>query len=295
MKVTLLGTGCPGVDTHRYGAATLVEHETSAGAAARLLVDCGSGVTQRLVGAGTDGAALDAILITHIHSDHLVDLYQLIVSAWHQNRDRPQRIFGPRGLRAFVEATMETWRTERELRIAHERRTSTAAFDIEVTEIDDGWSMTLDGLTVRAVEVDHAPVKPAFGFVFEADGRRAVLSGDTRHCAALIAAAKGADLLVHEVYVHRDMQDIAGLRTQAGMDAVAAYHTLSDEVGKIAAEAGVGALMLTHFVPPRTDRDALLAEVRADFPGPVLIGEDLMSVDLADRTVRWGNARISLG
>ena len=122
MLVTLLGTGCPQVHAQRFGPASLVQ----AGGRS-FLIDCGSGVTQRMVGAGVSGAALDALLLTHLHSDHLVDLYQLVISSWHQGRERPQRIFGPAGTRAFAEATMEVWRSERELRIAWERRPSTAA------------------------------------------------------------------------------------------------------------------------------------------------------------------------
>ena len=104
MRVTLLGTGCPQVSPRRFGPASLVR----AGGRS-FLVDCGSGVTQRLVEAGSSGAAIDALLLTHLHSDHLVDLYQLIVSGWHQGRERPQRIFGPPGTRTFAEATMAVW------------------------------------------------------------------------------------------------------------------------------------------------------------------------------------------
>src|SRR5690242_10992739 len=120
MKLTLLGTGCPQVDTGRYGPASLVRRDGRA-----FLVDCGSGVTQRLLAAGSAGAALDALLLTHLHSDHLVDLFQLVISSWHQGRDRPQRVFGPKGTRRFVEATLAAWQPDLEQRIAHERRPST--------------------------------------------------------------------------------------------------------------------------------------------------------------------------
>ena len=116
MRITLLGTGCPQVDQRRFGPASLV-----CAGERRFLIDCGSGVTQRLLGAGSSGAELDAVLLTHLHSDHVIDLYQLIISSWHQGRERPQCIFGPAGTRAFAEATMELWRREREQRIDWER------------------------------------------------------------------------------------------------------------------------------------------------------------------------------
>jgi len=289
MRLTLLGTGCPVVSLERYGPAQLVEHEDAA-----LLVDCGSGVTQRLLAAGRPGRDLDAVLLTHLHSDHLVDLYQLIVSAWHQGRERPARVFGPPGTRAYVEGLMALWRPELDQRIAHEKRPSTAALEVEVTEIAAGWSAAFGGLRATAVAVDHQPVRHAFGFLFEAGGRRLVLSGDTRPCAGLEAAARGVDLLLHEVFVHREMPVVAGVRSAETVANVAAYHTLSTEVGKLAARAGVRCLALTHFVPPACDREALLAEVRADFAGPVILGEDLMRFDLAAATLTYGQAHLSL-
>src|SRR3546814_6522148 len=96
MEIVFLGTGCPVVSTERYGPAQLILADN-----AKILVDCGSGVTQRLVAAGTPGRALDALLLTHLHSDHLVDLYQLIVSSWHQGRDRPLPVYGPPGTRRY--------------------------------------------------------------------------------------------------------------------------------------------------------------------------------------------------
>lgn len=291
MKVTLLGTGCPQCHTGRYGPASLVRH-----GAASVLVDCGSGVTQRLVAAGCPGGRLDAVLLTHLHSDHLVDLYQLIVSGWHQGRTVPQRIYGPQGTRAFVEGLLDLWHDERELRIAHERRPSVAGFGAEVVEYCEGPVVALPGLSVEAIHVDHRPVEEAYGFRFRADdGSTAVFSGDTRSCERLIAAARGADLLVHECFIHGLMRPVPGVRTQEGIDAVASYHTLSSEVGKVAAAAGVKFMMLNHFVPAEFDREALAAEVAADFAGPFAIGEDLMSYDLATRTLSHGDALWRLG
>jgi len=291
MKVTLLGTGCPSVSTERYGPATLVE----AGDGARLLFDCGSGVTQRLAAAQCPGRDLDAVVLTHLHSDHLVDFYQIVVSSWHQGRDRPQRIFGPPGTRTFVEGTMALWEKELVQRINHERRPSTTALQVEVHEIAAGDVLKFGAARVSVIEVDHQPVRHAFGFIIETDAAKVAISGDTRYCPALIEAAQGADLLVHEVFIHRDMPIVDGLRTAETRDNVASYHTVSDVVGKVAGEAGVGILALTHLVPPSADRDALLAEVRRDFTGPVLVGEDLMCIDAASGAVRHGAMVFGVG
>lgn len=290
MQVILLGTGCPAVHPRRFGAATLLRSAQGA-----ILIDCGSGATQRLVSAGSSGRDLDAVLLTHLHSDHLVDLYQLILSSWHQGRDRPQRIYGPPGTRAHVDGLMALWREERELRIAHEKRPSIEALKVEVTEIAAGEALEIAGVAVRVVPVDHRPIRHAYGFVFEEGGRKVAVSGDTRYCPELIAAAAGADLLVHEVFIHREMKPIPGIRTAETIEATASYHTLSGEVGRIAAEAGVKALALTHFVPPEFDRPALLAEVRRAYRGPILIGEDLMTIDVAAGTAIHGETHFAFG
>jgi ribonuclease Z len=290
MRVTLLGTGCPQAHPHRFGPASLVR-----AAGSSFLVDCGSGVTQRLLGAGSSGAQLDAVLLTHLHSDHVIDLYQLIISSWHQGRDRPQRIFGPSGTRAFVDATMALWRREREQRIAWERRPSVAALELEVEEFAEGRIWDAGGVRIAAFEVDHRPMRPAFGFLFEAEDCRIAFSGDTTVCDNLIAWAKSADLLVHECFIHQEMVARRGGRVDQGLENVAAYHTLSSEVGKVAARAGARALLLTHFVPVAFDRDPLLAEVTAEFAGPLVVGEDLLTVDAARRTVDFGGLRLALG
>jgi ribonuclease Z len=288
MKLTLLGTGCPQVDVNRYGPANLVR-----AGAQNFLVDCGSGVTQRLLGAGINGAQIDAVLLTHLHSDHVVDLFQLVISSWHQARERPQRVLGPPGTKRMVQAMLAMWQPEYEQRIAHEKRPSTRALEIDVTEFGEGEIWSTGGVRIKAVAVRHQPVKFAYGFLFQESGRRLVFSGDTAYCPELIAAGKGADVLVHECFIHGLMKPGPG-RSAEGLAAVASYHTLSHEVGKVAAEMGAKCLVLNHFVPVAFDRAALLAEVRLDYRGPIVIGEDLMSLDLATGMLLHANGAIGI-
>lgn len=282
MRVTLLGTGCPSVSTRRYGAATLVEAGPS-----RLLVDCGSGVTQRLVEVGRDGASLDALLVTHLHSDHLVDLWQLVVSGWHQGRAEPLLVIGPPGIEGFAAALEAAWSAERAQRLAFERRPNPAGFGLRVEEIAAGERRRIGALEIEAVAVDHRPVEPAYGYLVRAGGLLLALSGDTRACPALAEAARGCVALIHEVFVHDAMRPVPGRRDPATITAVASYHTLADEVGEIATAAGAGCLVLTHIVPPETDSAALAARIGKAYRGPILVGEDLMWLDLATRQAGW--------
>ena len=290
MRITLLGTGCPAVHPRRLGAAQLIE-----GGGARLLVDCGSGCTQRLVETGHSAATPDALLVTHLHSDHLVDLWQLTVAGWHAGRTRPLRLYAPPPVLAHARTLQAAWAEERAQRLAYEARPNPDGFALELIAIEPGQTLRFADLEVAVIEVDHRPVAPALGFVF-ADGRhRLAFSGDTRPCAALIEAARDCDLLVHEVFAHGTMQPKPGIRSAATISAVEAYHTLSTDLGAIAAEARAKALLLTHIVPPDASPERLLADVRRGYQGPVIVGEDLMAVDLAERTVRWRGMVLAIG
>ncbi len=136
---------------------------------------------------------------------------------------------------------------------------------------------------------------PAFGFIFDTSSARLAISGDTTYCPALIKAAKGADVLVHEGYIHDREREMMARSLHQGSINVMSYHTRSDLIGRIAREAEAGVLVLSHFVPTRFDEDELLAQVTTDFDGPVLVGEDLMSIDVTRRQVLAGNAFLALG
>ena len=129
MELTLLGTGCPKVDHKRFGPANLVSTPKSL-----ILIDCGSGVTQRLKEAKVSSANINALFLTHLHSDHVVDLYQLIISSWHSYRIKPWKIYGPIGTKKFIGLIMRAWRDERNQRIKYEKRSSTKAFNIQIKE-----------------------------------------------------------------------------------------------------------------------------------------------------------------
>ena len=273
MELTLLGTGCPSVDHKRFGPSNLVSTKNT-----KILVDCGSGITQRLHELGVSSADIDALLFTHLHSDHAVDLYQLIISSWHSYRIKPWKIYGPKGTKKFVKKIMDAWADERKLRISYEARASAKAFDIQVTEFKSIGNIKIKDLSIKYFEVDHKPVKYAYGFSFTNKNKKLTISGDTRPCENLMKYAQQSDVLLHEVFIEGEILQINKMRTKKTLHNVQSYHTTSTQVGKVAFIARAKKLVLTHFVPTRFNKNNLKKVVKKDFGKDPVIGEDLMTI-----------------
>lgn len=275
MELTLLGTGCPSVDHKRFGPSNLISTKT-----AKILVDCGSGITQRLHELKVSSADIDALLFTHLHSDHAVDLYQLIISSWHSYRIKPWKIYGPKGTKKFVNKIMDAWADERKLRISYEARASVKAFDIDVVEFKSLGNLKIKDIKIKYFEVDHKPVKYAYGFSFTHKNKKLTISGDTKPCENLMKYAQKSDVLLHEVFIEGEIKEINKMRTQKTLHNVQSYHTTSSEVGKVAFIAQVKNLVLTHFVPTRFNKRNLKKVVKKDFGKDPIIGEDLMIIKI---------------
>ena len=275
MKLTLLGTGCPSIDHKRCGSSNLVSSKQT-----KILVDCGSGVTQRLHQSGNSSAEIDALLLTHLHTDHVIDLYQLIISSWHSDRDSIWNIYGPKGTKKFINKIMDAFKDERKLRISYESRSSIKAFDIKVTEFNSNGSYSFKDLKVKYFEVDHKPVKYAYGFSFFNNSKKLTISGDTRPCENLMKNAFKSDVLLHEVFVEGEIKEVNKMRTKKTLHNVKKYHTTSSQVGKVAYIAQCKELVLTHFVPTRFNISRLKKTVRNDFGKDPIIGKDLLKITI---------------
>ena len=279
--LTLLGTGTPIPDPARRGPAQVVEIGD-----ALVLIDAGSGVAQRLVEAGYGPLAdqplrprLVRIAITHLHSDHVLGLADLLWTGWVMRWwDEPPALCGPPGTAALRDGLLAAFAEDVRVRTRGERlRREWLVPPVE--EITDGWQTEGSGWRLTAFAVDHAPVEHAFGFRLDADAGAVVVSGDTRPCENLIRHAAAADLLVHEVYWR---EGALRLRERATSDderarrlTIERYHTSSEEVGRVAAAAGVKRLVLSHILfrggtPADLERDAALA-----YRGPITVGADL--------------------
>lgn len=276
-SLVLLGTGCPSPSDLRFGPSTLFTHDNK-----NYLFDCGSGVTQRLSAAGVRSSEIDVVFVTHMHSDHIVDLYQLYISGWHQGRDSKFKVVGPRGIKAFFDNLLTAFRSELDGRIQWEKRPNMQGLEYEITEIDDRFTFSSDDISILPFEVDHFPVEPAYGYQIKYTQKNVekvvVISGDTRKSENLIQHANRADALVHEVFV--DLEFDKKRMSQETLVNVCDYHTTPKEVGEIANIANVKKLILTHFVPPVFDQKKVIKDISQAYKGEIIIGEDLMSVDI---------------
>lgn len=271
IDITLLGTGSPMVDPNRAGPSTLVKAGDQA-----FLVDCGRGALMRAAAVGVGAANIAALLLTHLHSDHITDLSDVITTRWVTTFVRtPLPIIGPPGTRAVVDATLAALAPDISYRIAH-HADITEPPTVEVHEFTDGQVWDSDGVRITVAPTDHRPVEPTIAFRVEYQGNSVVLAGDTVPCATLDELARGADALVHTVI----RKDLVALVPQQRLKDILDYHSSVEQAGATAARAGVGTLVLTHYVPPLApdQEDQWRALAATEFSGAIELGDDLHHV-----------------
>lgn len=242
------------------------------------VVDCGNGVARQLVLAGIPLAAIRHVFITHHHSDHSADYGTLLLLAWGDALKTRVDTWGPPPLARMTSLFFEMSRPDLSVREKDEGRPPLQPL-VHAHEITRGGRVFEDDrVTVRCCLVDHPPVPVALAYRFDAPDRSIVISGDTRRSANLIALASNADVLVHEaLYVSR----APGTEGSALRRHVLASHTPVEDVGRIATEARVKMLVLSHFVPgetPPVSDDEWLAGARQHYAGPIVVGRDLLEL-----------------
>ncbi len=273
IAVTLLGTGGPVPDPHRAGPATLI----SAGPE-QYLVDAGRGVLMRLAAAGIGPAQLSAVLLTHLHSDHITDLNDVITTRWIMTFEpSPLKVVGPAGTGRVVDGILESLGPDIAYRLAHHEDLGYRP-PVEVTEVAEGEIDLGTEVRVSCAPTDHRPVEPTVGFRFDYRGSSVVAAGDTVPCEGLDRLCQGADALIHTV-IRKDI--VEQLPIQRVLDTLD-YHSSPEEAAQTAARAGMGTLVLTHYFPPPSGDDAAEYRARASrhFDGTVEVGDDLHRVEI---------------
>lgn len=250
-----------------------------------ILIDCGIGATRSLVDAGIPLTKLDAIFITHLHSDHLLDLGPLIYTAWTTDLVDPLTVYGPPGLQNYWTNFLAAMSFDHSIRTKDDKRKSLDQIVI-IEEFAEGDVTALADVKVAALRVDHPPVTDCFALRFTSSMHSVVFSADTCYFPPLAEFARGVDTLVHEAMLGKGIDALVSrLKHAPGLRAhLLASHTMAEDVGRIAAQANVGQLVLNHLVPaddPAFTEVDWKEAVAQHWTGSVTVGKDGMRISLS--------------
>lgn len=282
-KLVLLGTAAGPVP----GRTRQMTSHVMLSNGAAYVVDCGMGVTDQFARTGIPFSALKSIFITHHHADHNIEYGPLLVVGWIQGMHLDVRAFGPPPLKQMTEDFLRAYKTT--VDFWAEDLKMKPLVSVNVQEVSSVGPVTQDdNVKVSAILVEHPPVKPALAYRFDFKDRSIAFSGDTAPLDAVAAMAKGADVLVHEAmyvpalekYIREQIAKGRPVKFEAFMAHMKADHTPVEDVGRIAQQAGVKTLVLSHLTPAidSISDDTWREPAAKYFKGEIIVGKDLMVI-----------------
>ena len=277
-RVTLLGTGAPPPRLDRFGPSTLIEVGGQ-----KYIFDAGRGAMQRLYQLGIPFSAVDGLFLTHHHSDHVVGFPDLWLTGWigrpWGQRTQPLSVYGPEGTRQMIEHLPLAFHVDIRVR---QKNYGPDGVKLDAHEIGPGVVFDHDGIKISAFEVDHGGEElPAYGYRIDYQGRSAVLSGDTTFNENLIDHAQGADLLVHEVTALGG----GAAEDPKQLKRIGANHTTPEQAGAVFARVRPKLAVYNHLLLFGSAKpEDLLPATRKKYDGPLLVGEDLLQIDIGAET-----------
>ncbi|MFO7557979.1 MAG: MBL fold metallo-hydrolase [Desulfobacterales bacterium] len=302
----LCGTGSPMADINRTGPCIAVV------AGKHLyIVDVGDGSTRNITLMGFQTGKIEAVLLTHFHSDHIAGLGELMLQRWAGGSNKtPLDVIGPAGVETVVDGFNTAYSLDTGYRVAHHGSRAfppsgaggvARPFTLGSEEDASVVLMDKDGIKITAFKVDHRPVVPAVGYRFDYKGRSLVISGDTVYSESLLKHAKGADLLLHDalspwmVEMIRDQAHVSPVPSLKRIASdIPSYHASPKDAAKIAQEAGVGHLIYYHVIPPLPSpilNRLFLGDATDHYKGPITMAADgmLFSLPAENKTVKQKN------
>ncbi len=273
MDVVLTGTGSPLPDANRAGPSTLIKAGDT-----HLLVDAGRGVVMRMAAAGSMPGFLSAVLITHLHSDHVCALNDVITTHWVMTAGNAElNIYGPVGTARFVERQLSALEADTSYRLEHHDALAVGP-QVKVTELEPGDAFDVNDIAITTAATEHAPVHPTIGFRLTHAGSTAAIVGDSIPCSGLDELAGGVDVYVQTVI----RPDLVELIPNELLQDIHDYHSSVSDAAKTAARVGAKRLAMTHMVPaPTSDQYPEWTAIAAEhFDGEIVIGDDLTTISI---------------
>jgi ribonuclease Z len=267
MKLTVCGTGAGPFTAQRASSGYVLQ-----AGGHTIMLDCGPGTVRNALVAGIELRDIEAIVVSHLHEDHILDLAAFALQAMYGRFERLPQVYGPPGSRDAATRLMTMQRSTAQLP------------PLEVTEIDATDEREISGFVVASQETPHAPDLHAFSRRFSSNGSSLVFSGDTHPNPELMAGlARDADLLLHECYslagLERYVSQVTPERRERIMSRLPTTHSNLQDVARIAEDAGVKRLVLTHLLPTEIEAD-LLKEASGIYSGEVVVARDGLVLDI---------------
>jgi ribonuclease Z len=277
IKVTLLGTGAgPVVRLNRYGPSTLVQAGSET-----LLFDCGRGVLLRATEAGIPVESISKLFLTHLHSDHIVEIPDLYLTPWASRVPRkvPLEIWGPTGTRDMMEHLEKAFAFDIHIRRDVDEKFSPEGIKVSAHDIEQGTVYERNGVKVTAFLVDHGQVKPAFGYRVDYAGHSVAISGDTKPSDNLVQFSKGVDLLIHETLDPERFLQVVTAQTPEQRAQIVAHHSTPEQAGEIFQRVKPKLAVYSHC----EGSPNLITKTRKTYAGPLEMGEDLMTIEIGEK------------
>lgn len=250
-----------------------------------IILDCALGVTKGLVDQNMALKDISMIFISHMHSDHYLELGPLLHTAWTAGLKTKVTVYGPKGLDAYWDGFIKSMKADIDLRIEDEGRPDLRNL-LDIKVLDAGVVYENDGLSVSALRTEHPPLIDCFAFSFKTANHHAVFSGDTAPIKALEEFARGADLLIHEAMLESALPSLME-RIGNGSDKLMAHwlrsHTFAHDAAKTATNAGVKRLALSHLIPsddPTYTTKDWQEACEDHWSGELIVGHDGIKIDL---------------
>jgi len=272
-RLVILGTGTPVTDGDRYGPSVAVIHDGEA-----YVFDAGGGMVQRAIQAkerlgieALDPIRIKYLFFTHLHSDHVLDYPELTSTLWWR-RTQKLKAWGPAGLQEMTEGMYRMMEPDIRIRTGGTQPIEHPDYyQVDVTEIGEGIIFDANGVQIEAFAVPHGDIRPAFGYRVRTPDKTIVISGDTAYSEKLIEMATGADILVHEVSSEQALNGLSEFWQNYHNHA----HTTTSRLAEVANKAKPGLLVLYHILFYGASPESVLAEIRRDYDGKVVLPDDL--------------------